>query len=252
MVSWDSALDPAQYHGDESQPVLPQMNDTPREPSSDYLDRLMRRGSFEALWPLFAKAQKPAKEMTESFSALAHLRPIMAEAGVCRVLHIGDGAHARTAALFALKTDAENISVDPEINNDLVDGWRARFGVRRFAWRKSMIEDVAEELNALPPLPVLVTFVHAHVDVDAVLGMLRWDVAFTLACCKPGHQLTRAHLVHSEGEDLAVLSSSRRYQVLINPNRAGGILYGFTGIDPPPRPTSPTADTRSGRRGPSP
>ena len=86
---------------------------------SDYLDRLMRRASFEALWPLFAKATRPAKEMTESFSALEHLRPFLSKGEPCRVIHVGDGAHARTGALFALKTEAENISVDPLINEAL-------------------------------------------------------------------------------------------------------------------------------------
>lgn len=183
-------------------------------PNGDYLDRLMRRESFQALWPLFAHATRPAKEMTESFSALQHLRPFMS--APCRVIHVGDGAHARTAALFALKSDAENISVDPIINEPLVDAWRTRFGIERFAWHKARIEDVAEQLNALPPIPVFVTFVHAHVDVDSVLDSLRWDAAFTLACCVPGRQLTKTRLPHQSGEDASVLSPDREYQVLVN------------------------------------
>lgn len=185
--------------------------------NSDYLDRLMRRGSFEALWPLFAKATKPAKEMTESFSALQHLRPLLdAQPGPCRVIHVGDGAHARTAALFALKTETENISVDPTLNLSLVEAWRERFGIRRLTWHKAEIEQVAEQLNALPRLPVFVTFVHAHVHVDKVLEQLRWDAAFTLACCSPGHQLTQAHVPHQSGDDRSVLSPDRHYQVLVN------------------------------------
>ena len=174
--------------------------DEASSPNSDYLDRLMRRQSFEALWPLFAKAAKPAKEMTESFSALQHLRPLLPDHGPCRVIHVGDGAHARTAALFALKTEAENISVDPLVNIPVVEAWRARFGVRRLTWKKAHIDDVTEELNALPPMPVFVTFVHAHVHVDAVLNQLRWDAAFTLACCVPGHQLTNELVPHRAGD----------------------------------------------------
>ncbi len=185
-------------------------------PNGAYLDRLMRRQSFEALWPLFAHATKPAKEMTESFSALQHLRPHMPTKGPCRVIHIGDGAHARTAALFALKTDADNISVDPLVNIPLVDAWRKRFGVRRFGWRKARAEAVADELNALPEMPVMVTFVHAHVPVDAILDLLRWDAAYTLACCVPGKQLTRTRVPHDAGEDPSVLSVERQYQVLLN------------------------------------
>jgi hypothetical protein len=186
------------------------------EASGDYLDRLMRRESFEALWPLFARATKPAKELTESYSALCHLRPLMPKSGPCRVIHIGDGAHARTAALFALKTRAENISVDPLLNLPLVEAWQRRFGIRRLSLRKASALDVADELNALPPATVLVTFVHAHVQVDAVLDRLRWHAAFTLACCVPGHQLTRDRVPAATGIDMNVLSSGRQFEVLVN------------------------------------
>lgn len=187
-----------------------------------YLDRLMRRESFQALWPLFSKAPKPAKEMTESFSALEHLRPHMKSCSRFRVLHIGDGAHARTAAMFALKTSAENIAVDPLINTGIVEGWRDRFEIQRFDWRKARIQDVVAELNALPPMPVFVTFVHAHVNVDSVLQELRWDAAYTLACCMPGNQLTSAHVPYTSGDDMSVLSPERRYQVLVNPASSRG------------------------------
>jgi hypothetical protein len=194
--------------------VTPHDNDEPSR--GDYLDRLMRRGSFEALWPLFSKATRPAKEMTESFSALEHLRPFITKGQPCRVIHVGDGAHARTGAMFALKTEADNVSVDPVLNDRLVRAWRDRFGIQRLSWLKADIRDVAEQLNALPAMPVCVTFVHAHVAVDEVLARLRWNVAFTLSCCSPGHQLSRMHPPFESGVDANVLSSGRRYQVLTN------------------------------------
>ena len=175
----------------------------------------MRRESFAALWPLFAKGPKPAKEMTESYSALEHLRPLMRPGEPLRVLHVGDGAHARTAALFSIKTSAENISVDPELNEPLVRAWRDEFGIERFAWRKARIEAVADELGQLPKMRTFVTFVHAHVGVDRVLALLDWDAAFTLACCVPGKQLTQAHHVRATGHDSNVLSPSREYQVFV-------------------------------------
>lgn len=190
---------------------------TGSEPRGDYLDRLMRRESFAALWPLFAKATKPAKELTESFSALVHLRPFMEQLGPCRVIHVGDGAHARTAALFALKSATENISVDPVINMSLVSSWQENFQVERLSWRKACLSEVATELNALPPLPVLVTFVHAHIDTDETLSLLRWDAAFSLTCCMPGKQLSRMYVPSADSEDLCVLSEGRRFQVLTNP-----------------------------------
>lgn len=176
----------------------------------------MRRQSFEALWPLFAKAEHPAKEMTESFSALVHLRPFLPESGPYRVVHVGDGAHARTGALFSLKTSSHNVCVDPVLNLPLVDEWRTRFGIRGLDCHRARIQDVADAIDALPAMPTLVTFVHAHVSVDEVLGLLRWDTAFTLACCVPGKQLSQRLEVAASGEDANVLSSGRRYQVLRN------------------------------------
>ncbi|MCA9617766.1 MAG: hypothetical protein KC731_02020 [Myxococcales bacterium] len=195
---------------------------TPPTPHGDYLDRLMRRESFAALWPLFARATKPAKEMTESFSALVHLRPHLPSVGPFRVLHVGDGAHARTAALFAIKTRAENISVDPVINDEIVAGWRDEFGIERFAWRRARIEDAVEEIAALPPMPLFVTFVHAHVDVDAVLDRLPWCAAYTLACCCPGRQLSRRHRPERDDWDAGVLSDDRHFQVLVRLDRTDG------------------------------
>ncbi len=176
----------------------------------------MRRQSFEALWPLFARAPKPAKEMTESFSALQHLRPFLPQDGPFRVIHVGDGAHARTAAMFALKTNAENISVDPLVNEGIVGRWQDQYHIRRLTWRKCRIQETAADLNQLDPMPVFVTFVHAHVHVVEVLASLRWDAAFTLACCLPGHQLSQRTQPHREGEDANVLSEGRQFQVLIN------------------------------------
>ena len=188
------------------------------KPTGEYLDRLMRRQSFEALWPLFAKTTKPAKELTESASALEHLRPLMKGLESMRVIHVGDGAHARTAALFALKTKAENISVDPVINEQIVSSWKNQFKVERFSWLKGRIAEHTQTLNALPTMPVFVTFVHAHVHVDNTLSELKWDAAFSLACCVPGKQLTKVYQPLHDGRDQRVLSEDRHYQVLVNPN----------------------------------
>ena len=135
---------------------------------------------------------------------------------MCQADSRGPLPHARTAAMFAVKTETENISVDPLTNVDLVEAWRARFGIRGFSWHKARIADVTDQLNALPRMPVIVTFVHAHVHVDEVLDRLTWDAAFTLACCIPGHQLTKTRVPHQSGEDMSVLSPDRQYQVLLN------------------------------------
>src|SRR5260221_8914608 len=147
---------------------------------SAYLDRLMRRESFAALWPLFAKGEKPAKEMTESFSALEHLRPLIREGEPLRVLHIGDGAHARTAALFSIKTGALNISVDPQLNEPLVEAWRDLFGIARFESREWRIQDAVEELRELPRMRPFRAVAPARRRGDPTPSLLPRDAALTL------------------------------------------------------------------------
>src|SRR5690606_3788642 len=149
------------------------------------------------------------QELTERFSALVHLRPYIEKLGPCRAIHEDDGAHARTAALIALKSATENISVDPDLNVPLVASWQEKFQVERLSWRKSRLSEVANELNALPPLPVLVTFVHAHAETDEALSLLHWDAAFTLSCCLQGNQLSRLHPPIMDSEDYCVLSEGR-------------------------------------------
>jgi hypothetical protein len=204
--------------GADNEPSDPATADHAVDGQSGYLDRLMRRESFAALWPLFAKGEKPAKELTESFSALEHLRPLIHPGEPLRVIHVGDGAHARTAALFSIKTAAENISVDPQVNEALVEAWRDLYVIERFEWRKARIEDTVQELAALPPMRTFLTFVHAHVGVDRILSLLRWDAAFTLACCLPATQLSSEHRVHHGGSDSNVLSPGRTFQVLLPPS----------------------------------
>ncbi len=185
----------------------------------------MRRESFAALWPLFAKGEKPAKEMTESYSALEHLRPLMREDEPLRVLHVGDGAHGRTAALFSIKTGAQNISVDPVLNMALVEAWRDEFEIQRFQCWKARIQDVVQALEDLPPMRTFVTFVHAHVNVDRVLASLRWDAAYTLACCLPASQLSSVQHILDSGTDSNVLSPERSFQVLLPREPAAAFAF---------------------------
>lgn len=179
-------------------------------PRTSYLKQVMRSDAFDALWPLYRKAHDPAKEFTESYAAHVHLGAWRGQP--LKVLHVGDGAHARTAALFAYMTRHDNIAIDPAIDENVIGSWKQCFAVQRFGWFRGRIEDYPlEEVEG----PVLVTFVHAHVDTDAVLRRLgdRWMAAYTNACCKPGQQLSSLACVQS-GEDWRILSPERKYQVL--------------------------------------
>ncbi len=187
-------------------------------PDAGALDTLMRYDCFGALWPLFRKAAKPAKELTESYSALARLKRYV-NLNNMNVVHVGDGAHARTGALFAFMTKSNNVSVDPQTNLAYVHAWQNRYNVERFSAIRSRVQDV--QLSAGVDV---VTFVHAHVDVDEVLSemggpLTSWRIAYTLSCCHPSKQLSKKYKVLDEGEDWRVLSDKRRYQIIVNTER---------------------------------
>jgi hypothetical protein len=181
-------------------------------PRMTYLREIMRSDSFDAIWPLFKLAADPPKELTESYAAMHHLRQWRNVPGLT-VLHVGDGAHARTGALFAFMTKHTNISIDPVTNEGVVTSWTAKHDVHRFGWERCRIEDFPLEQFAISGYKVLVTFVHAHVDVDAVLARLgsSWIAAYTNACCEPKKQLGSVGRVR---EDWAILSPERRYKVI--------------------------------------
>ena len=180
-------------------------------PRLTYLKQIMRSDSFDALWPLFKMANDPCKEFTESYAAMHHLRAW--QRTPITVLHIGDGAHARTAALFSFMTKHWNVSIDPVADEAIIGNWSRQYAVERLAWFRGRVEDYPLEQWGASGRRVLVTFVHAHVDVDAVLRRLggSWVAAYTNACCEPGRQLGSGGIVR---EDWAILSPERRVKVL--------------------------------------
>lgn len=180
-------------------------------PRLTYLQQIMRSNAFDVLWPLFHLATDPCKELTESYAAMHHLRHW--QRTPVTVLHVGDGAHARTGALFAFMTKHHNISIDPITNESIVGSWKHKYGVERLTWCRSKVEQFPLEDFAASGRKVLVTFVHAHVDVDAVLARLgsSWLAAYTNPCCEPRKQLGTGPATK---DDWAILSPQRRVQVL--------------------------------------
>ena len=184
-----------------------------------------RSRSFPALARLFALASDPAKEWTESWAALHKLRKY--HSTPTTVLHIGDGAHARTAALYAFHTKHLNVSIDPRANPATVARWEHELGieVERLLVVPARAEDVVarEARNAWAPTgkPLLLTFVHAHVNTEKILALIpthMWAAAYVSACCEPQAQLIRQDSsvarVVDQGEDWTILSPERTYQVL--------------------------------------
>lgn len=185
-------------------------------PTADYLNSLMKKDSFIALWDLFKLAHAPAKEMTESYAALSKLKKYL-KPGIT-IVHVGDGAHCRTAALFAFLTKTNNIAIDPVVNTKVIEDWKKEWNVERFHYFKSKVENIClDSLN-----PSILTFVHAHVDVDKILNSCStWKLAYTLSCCLPSKQLSHNYPILKEGKDFCVLGHKREYQLIksLGPNQ---------------------------------
>lgn len=187
-----------------------------------YIDAIMRKNCFEELRPLFMRAHAPAKEFTESYAALHHLRKSLTRIPECLVIHVGDGAHCRTGALFAFMSQTDNLCIDPIVNEDVVSEWAREYSVRRLRYARTKIEDYPlEEITEA----CLVTFVHAHVNTDEVLARIpNWHAAYINPCCHPQQQLSNGVAVDS-GNDWAILSPEREYQVILNHQSQGGIIW---------------------------
>lgn len=187
-------------------------------PHHRYLDRWMRSKAAKDTLDVFMGAHGPAKEVTESMSALSHLLPYMRAhfertGNAPRVLHVGDGRMCRTGVTFAFYSMADNVSVDPDINRAAMGRWMAHTGAKRVALVEGRIEDaVADGRIDLASFDFF-TFVHAHVNPDWVLSKTdKWTAAFIMPCCHKGMQLSAA-LVPAE-DDWGVLSPARTVQVL--------------------------------------
>jgi len=160
-------------------------------PRFDYINWMLKRSCFEELWELFRDCDSPAKEISESYSAFHQLKKI------CRLdqlnwLHIGDGSRARTAALFTFLTKSENISIDPNIREDILEKWLNKWETERFLWSKCKFEDfnIEEWFEAIQnDNEYAITCVHAHVNLEEVDKKFpNWKYLYTSICCYPSKQ----------------------------------------------------------------
>jgi hypothetical protein len=182
-------------------------------PTCKYLDAVMKLRCFPALIDLFRQNQHPAKELTESFSAFHHLREY-AESEI-PVVHVGDGAHCRTGAMFGFLTKSPNISIDPVVVEHKVNEWIDKWDVKRVAYRKIRIEEFELDVFKRVTDKVILTFVHSHVNSKEVIQMFESQgievvAAYVSACCEPDRQLTLDVPVQT---DWNILSAERQIQV---------------------------------------
>jgi len=156
-------------------------------PHYKYVDTVLKTYSYEELMWLFLNTPSPSKEISESYAVLTNLKK------VCNVsdyswLHIGDGAYARTAGLFAFLSKSENYSIDPAINTTKLTKWIEKYNVKRFYFSKNKFQDDNEILDEIEK-PYGIVCVHAHVNLEEVDKKYPdWKYLYTNPCCMPGIQ----------------------------------------------------------------
>lgn len=156
-----------------------------------YVSHFLSLNSAVDLLPLFRVGQhNTAKEIAESWAMLQAVFTKLRDdtkKGKVRIVVVGDGATARTGALFAYMTKWNVWSIDPAFRDDPTAG----VTVDRLQTFKKRIEDMPiTEFEE----DVIIVMPHSHANVDVVLDRIRSKKKRSLVvspCCLPGTQLPR-------------------------------------------------------------
>lgn len=184
-----------------------------------YVDRILRSKSYEELMWLFMQTPSPSKEISESYSAFRNLKKIVLLKDKT-FLHIGDGAYARTGAIFTFFSNSENHSIDPVLNLGKLKQWQQRYSVRNLFLHKERFEDLDYSSFVNP----IITLVHSHVDIVPVIKKIpQWSIIYSNSCCYPQQQfLTTEFMIKNKigcivnREDYGILSEKRKIAIYVN------------------------------------
>ena len=191
-------------------------------PHNRYIDKLLRSDSFEILWKRFIKTKSPTKELSESYAAFSNLKKVCMVRDY-RWLHIGDGAHTRTASIFALFSKSINYSIDPKINIDSFTDWNEKYNISNLYAVKQKFENFELDFNQ----PYGISCVHAHVSLEEVDKKFpHWNILYTNPCCFPLTQTFSNKYMMENGIrkivdkiDLGIVSHKRQVVIYQKDNR---------------------------------
>lgn len=198
-----------------------------------YVNSVLGRFCYEELSTLFAKCNNPAKEITESYGALHHMRRASEKDGLKLDdffnIHIGDGSTARTGAMFTFMNKSANVSVDPQTNIDFVSKWSDRYNVENFnsyrcTWQDytsfpegKYISNFGEDLKRYDKPHLGIVLVHSHVKtIDVMRAFPLWKYVYVNKCCKPKQQILTTQQM--EENDISAVVSGHDVQILSEQN----------------------------------
>ena len=172
-------------------------------PSKRYIDEFLR---LKCAPDLMAAGMFPnAKEITESMTAFNAVRQLLGHKAFhdrsISLLDVGCGVEPRTAALFACRTRWETCAVDPLLRRE---------GYHKKIRRVDQIPKRIENGSITSPRLIVITAVHAHVNLEVVLRAVVAPeiIIIAMPCCQP-LELPYSKPPH-EYEDFGCWSPKRR------------------------------------------
>jgi hypothetical protein len=163
-----------------------------------YVRDYLKKKCSPELQGLTATLKNPAKEISESMAAVNHLCKFINPHGNMNYVVIGDGSRCLTGAFLAYLTKGKVWSIDPGINQRIVQEWMSAHNVLRFKPIPKKFQDV--QVKNVDKNPVAIVLVHAHVSVSQVIQKFpNWRFIYANPCCHPEIQILSASYQTSFG-----------------------------------------------------
>jgi hypothetical protein len=156
--------------------------------ASAYIKEYLKKECSSDLQALASTLNNPAKEISESMAAVYHLRKFINSSGNMNYIVIGDGSRCLTGAFLAFLTKGNVWSIDPAINQRIVQDWMDTYGVLRFKPIPKPFQNV--QVKNFKQNPVTIVLVHAHVSTyQAIQKFPNWRFIYVNPCCYQETQL---------------------------------------------------------------
>lgn len=196
---------------------------------NQYINEFLRLKCAPELieWKLFPNA----KEITESigcYNAVLHYIvekeselnvPIKLNDPTINLVSVGDGSTPRTAALFAMRTEWNCISVDPQLK-PTASNPKDYSMIHGLTLLRCHIEDCTD-LHFTSPC--IIVCVHSHAPLDAILNKISAPILHlvTIPCCIPHNLYNRPYIGY---RDRGIRSEKNEVKIWLNVNGRHDIM----------------------------
>ena len=155
-----------------------------------YIQSFLKMNCSSELLDLFRTVHNPIKEISESYAAFRHCKSLLNFNDVTTNVFIGDGSRCLTGALFSFMRGknniVENISIDPLINQRILEDWMDEHNVENFKYFNTKFQELHYNTNDT----FNIILVHSHVDIYEVDKIIpNWNYMYVNPCCMRDKQI---------------------------------------------------------------